>query len=297
MISRITQIKGIGKYINCHIGGRQLGVNTIIFGHNTGGKSTLTDILWSFKTGDTSFIEGRKSFGFFGNQIVEIVDENNNVIKYPSAAWNNGYENIEIFDTQFINENVFEGSEIKYGNQKKLHSIIIGQEGKRLSDEINSSQEKFAEITKEKADRTKYFNQTFSNKISIADFQRLPKYTNPEGLITDLKETINVASNQQKIKSVFDWTFSLIDNITNQTTKRILSQTIQTNAELVTSHILKTWKDTNHSKDFLQTGLILTKENKENCVFCGQYLTNDAIELLKAYSQLFSEEYKSFITM
>lgn len=295
MISRFTQIKGIGKFINCaNIGGKQFEINTIIFGHNTGGKSTLTDILWSFKTGDTSFIEGRKSFGFFGNQIVEIVDESNNVIKYPSAIWNNGYENIEIFDTQFINENVFEGNEIKYGNQKKLHSILIGQEGKRLSDEINSSQEKFAEITKEKTDRTKYFNQAFSTKISVTDFQRLPKHSNPDDLIKELKATISVAANQQKIKSVIDLASSLIDNITNQTTKQILSQTVQTNAELVTKHILKTWKNSNQSKEFLQIGLTLTKEEKENCVFCGQSLNNEAIDLLQAYSQLFSEAYKKF---
>lgn len=71
-------------------------------------------------------------------------------------------------------------------------------------------------------------------------------------------------------------------------------KTIQTNAELVTTHILKTWKNPNHSKDFLQTGLNLTKEEKDNCVFCGQLLNNEAIELLNAYSQLFSEEYRKF---
>lgn len=295
MISRFTQIKGVGKYINCNnIAGKQFEKNTIIFGHNTGGKSTLTDILWSFKTGDTSFIEGRKSFGFFGSQIVEIVDKANNVLKYPSANWNNGYENIEIFDTQFINENVFEGNEIKYGNQKKLHSIIIGQEGKRLSEEINSSQEKFAEITKEKTDRTKYFNQAFSNKITITDFQRLHKHSNPDALIKELKETINVAANQQKIKAVFDFATSLLDNITNQTTKQILSKTILTNAELVTTHILKTWKNPTQSKDFLQTGINLTKDEKDSCVFCGQSLNEEAVELLNAYSQLFSEEYRKF---
>lgn len=295
MISRFTQIKGVGKYINCsNIAGKKFERNTIIFGHNTGGKSTLTDILWSFKTGDTSFIEGRKSFGFFGSQIVEIVDKANNVIKYPSANWSNGYENIEIFDTQFINENVFEGNEIKYGNQKKLHSIIIGQEGKRLSEEINLCQEKFAEITKEKTDRTKNFNQVFSNRISITDFQRLPKHLNPDALIKELKETINVAANQQKIKAVFDFASSLIDNIINQPTKQILSKTILINAELVTNHILKTWKSPSQSKDFLQTGLNITKEQKDICVFCGQSLNKEAVELLNAYSQLFSDEYRKF---
>lgn len=295
MISRFKQIRGVGKYINCNnIAGKQFEKNTIIFGHNTGGKSTLTDILWSFKTGDTSFIEGRKSFGFLGSQSVEIVDNSNNVLKYPSTAWNNGYENIEIFDTQFINENVFEGNEIKYGNQKKLHSIIIGQEGKRLSEEINITQERFAAITKEKTDRTKYFNQIFLNKISITDFQKLKKYSNPDALIEELRETINIADNQQKIKAVFDFANSLLDNIINQSTKQTLSKTILTNIELVTTHILNNWRIPTQSKDFLQVGLHLTKDEKDNCVFCGQSLNKNAVELLHAYSQLFSAEYERF---
>lgn len=73
-----------------------------------------------------------------------------------------------------------------------------------------------------------------------------------------------------------------------------MSKTILTNAELVTTHILKTWKNPNQSKDFLQTGLNLTKEEKDSCVFCGQSLNEEAVELLNAYSQLFSEEYRKF---
>lgn len=110
MISRFTTIKGIGRYYDCQLGGRHFSKNTIIFGQNTGGKSTLTDILWSFKTGDISFIEGRKTFGYSGSQQVELFDETNKHFRYPSSDWKIGFENIEIFDTHFINENIFEGN-------------------------------------------------------------------------------------------------------------------------------------------------------------------------------------------
>ncbi len=293
MISRIKHIKGIGKYFDCKIGGKQFGVNTVIFGHNTGGKSTFTDILWSYKTGDSSFIEARKTFGYFGSQIVEFVDENNVEIKYPSENWDKGYDNIEIFDTQFINENIFEGSEIKFGNQQKLHSIIIGFKGKQLADEINASQIKFAEITDEKNKRTRYFNQFFKNKISSDNFFKLPKHTDPDKLVNEIKETIRVANNQQKIKVVFDYTDNLLNNILTQTTKETLSQNIETKAELLIEHISNNWSEVNQSKDFLQTGLKLTKPDKENCVFCGQQLSNEAKNLLSVYSSFFSKEYSA----
>lgn len=296
MISRFTHIKGIGRFCDCQIGGRQFSKNTIIYGQNTGGKSTLTDILWSFKTGNTAIIEGRKTFGCTGTQQVQFYDENNIQFKFPSAEWNQGFENIEIFDTQFINENIFEGNEITYGHQKNLHSIIIGTEGKKLATEINSLQDELNELTAKKTTKTTEFNRIFKKEISVKEFSSLPKIENVDDLIKKIQTTIEIAKNQTTIISVFDTIETLFNNIITQKTKEILSQTIQANAEIVADHILKTWKNPDYSKDFLQTGLTLTKEDHSDCVFCGQNLSPDAKELLSAYSKLFSEQYRSIQT-
>jgi len=293
MISRFTIIKGIGRFQDCqNLGGRHFSKNTIIFGQNTGGKSTLTDILWSLKTGDIAFIEGRKTFGFAGSQQVELFDQDNNAFRFPSTDWNNGFDNIEILDTQYINENIFEGNEISFDHQKNLHRIIIGSKGKTLAEGINSLQEEFNELTQWKTNKTNEFNRTFKREISVTDFKNLIKYDNVDEKIKQIQATIETAHNQSKIKTVFDSIDTLIDNIVNQNTKSVLSESIQVKAELVSTHILKTWKNPNHSKDFLQTGLTLTKEEQEHCVFCGQQLKDEAKDLLQAYSQLFSNEYR-----
>lgn len=294
MISRFTLIKGIGRFHDCqNIGGRHFSKNTIIFGQNTEGKSTLTDILWSFKTGDTAIIEGRKTFGFNGNQQVEFFDSNNNPFRFPSAKWNQGFENIEIFDTQFINDNIFEGNEITYGHQKNLHNIIIGSEGKKLAMEINSLQEGISELTGKKTAKTSEFNRIFKREITAKEFAELPKIENVDEKIKEIKATIETASNQFKIKSIFDNIESLLGNIIDQNTKATLSKSIQVKADIVAEHILKTWKNPAHSKDFLQTGLTLTKDEQSDCVFCGQELKPNAKKLLEAYSNLFSQEYRT----
>lgn len=291
MISRFTIIKGIGRFKDCQIGGCHFSKNTIIFGQNTSGKSTLTDILWSFKTGNTAFIEGRKTFGFTGSQQVELYDQDNNAFRFPSADWNKGFDNIEIIDTQYIQENIFEGNKISFDHQKNLQRIIIGFKGKKLAEEIHSLQEDFNELTKRKTSKTNEFNQKFKREISVNNFRNLPKYDDVDEKIKQIQATIETANNQSKIKTVFDSIDTIIDNIVNQNTKSVLSESIQVKAELVSAHILKTWKNPNHPKDFLQTGLSLTKEEKEYCVFCGQQL-KEAKDLLQAYSQLFSNEYR-----
>jgi wobble nucleotide-excising tRNase len=292
MISRFTTIKGIGRFYDCQFGGRHFGKNTIIFGQNTGGKSTLTDILWSFKTGKAAIIEGRRTFGYSGTQQVELVDESNNQFKYPSAEWYLGFENIEIFDTQFINENIFEGNEITYGHQKNLHSIIIGKEGKKLATEINILQDELNELTARKAAKTTEFNRIFKKEISAKEFSGLSKVENVNEAIKEAQATIETAGNQAKIKSIFDVIESMLINVISQNTKTVLSNSVKVQAELVVAHIHKTWRNPNHTKSFLQDGLTLTKEIQSNCVFCGQKLDLDAKNLISAYSQLFSQEYR-----
>jgi wobble nucleotide-excising tRNase len=294
MISRFTLIKGIGRYIDCRdLGGRQFNKNTIIFGPNTGGKSTLTDILWSYKTGDSSFIEGRRTFGHNGNQEVEFYNELNEARRYPGALWNNGFGNIEIFDTQFINDNIFEGSEVTFDHQKNLHKIIVGSKGKQLATAINELQEEMNELINKKRTSTTEFNRVFKNEITAQDFKRLPKFENPDELISQIRSAIEIATNQAKIENVFTSIDSHLGNVINQNTRLVLSRSIEVKAELITGHIERTWKDTAHSKDFLQTGFNLTKHGHEDCVFCGQVLSQSSKDLLAAYSKVFSDEYRS----
>src|SRR5438094_809985 len=115
MIHRIADIKGIGKFDRPNaVGACQFAKNTIIFGPNAEGKTTITDILRSFKTGNGDLIRGRKRFGFNDVQAVTIYDSAGNRFTFPSDEWNLGRNNIEIFDTQFIDENIFEGHEVSF---------------------------------------------------------------------------------------------------------------------------------------------------------------------------------------
>lgn len=293
MITRLTLLKGIGRFLDCpSLGGRHFNKNTIIFGPNAGGKSTLTDIFWSFKTGNSSVIEGRKTFGFNGTPEVEFFDDKDNKYKYPSSEWLSGSEVIEIFDTQFINQNIFEGSVITYGHQKNLHGIIIGQKGNKLTNEINNLQNQIGEYTSRKTTKTNEFNRSFKKEISVEDFSKLPKLDNVEKKITECKELIETYNNQAKIKAAFAQVDLQLKSVLMQSTKETLSKSMRIDTDQIIDHLKKSWSNPNHSKDFLQIGLSLTKDDLKYCVFCGQELSPHAKDLLNEYGKLFSQEYK-----
>jgi hypothetical protein len=73
-------------------------------------------------------------------------------------------------------KNIFEGNEITYGHQKKLNSIIIGPEGKKLAIEISSLQEEISQLTAKKIAKTAEFNRVFKKEITANAFASLPKF-------------------------------------------------------------------------------------------------------------------------
>lgn len=290
MISKI-EIKGVGRFHHSAMDKESFSEKTLIYGANTSGKSTLTDIFWSFKTGSPHIIEGRKTFGYNGAQQVQITDHNATSFRFPGTDWEKGHPYIEIFDTRFINDNIFEGEVITFDQQKKLNQIVIGSRGMLLNQQINELQNEFNNLTTQKIGKSKLFAATLKKDITLDDFIKLPRIKDAELQLTEMRSTIETVMNQTKIKEAFSVIDQQLKNILQQNTKEKLSQSIEVKAELVSEHLNKHWKNPKSSKDFIQTGLALTKEDQECCVFCGQQLQEEAKELLKAYATLFSKEY------
>ena len=78
MLKRIQRIQNIGKFADCNAAGCEFAKETIIFGFNTQGKSTLTAILRSLQTGNSNILIGRKTFGATGSKKVEVDFDNRN---------------------------------------------------------------------------------------------------------------------------------------------------------------------------------------------------------------------------
>ena len=113
MIKKILKIKNIGRYhIDTANDDCGFGKQTIIFGPNKIGKTTLVAILKSLKENDTYLVISRKTFGSSSedNQECKIL-YNDETISTFSSNWTNN--NIEIFDNEFVYKNIFIGDKIE----------------------------------------------------------------------------------------------------------------------------------------------------------------------------------------
>lgn len=296
MLKRIHKITNIGRFSDCCVPGCEFGDETIIFGFNTQGKSTLTAILRSLQTGNSDILIGRKTFGATTPKGVVIdFEEGNNNEKYTfqNKAWNKINENVLIFDSRFITENVFDGESITFDQQKNLNTVIIGKKGQELSTAINKLQEQSEAFAKQKTEKTRQFSQNFSN-FDIEKFKALKKNDDIDSRISDNEREIKFERDREEIKKLIRAHTGTLSSI-RFSIRDTFAKTLDSKHEEIEKHIKAHFSTAKNAESFLSEGLDLLKEKQEeslrSCVFCGQELNTDAENLISIYSSFFKGGY------
>ena len=142
-IARIKEIKNIGTFASFSNGG-SCGFEklTFIYGLNTYGKTTLTEIFQSFKENNPQIIQERKTIPRQQCQqkvIFSVKDKTESEIKFENDIWssNDISKYIEIFSTDFIHKNLFTGLTIERKNRENFTQFILGELGVSIAEKIS----------------------------------------------------------------------------------------------------------------------------------------------------------------
>src|SRR5690606_36663817 len=136
MIKRINNINNVGTFRDFPNGGSiQFEKLTFIYGLNTKGKTTLTDILSSLKENNPALITGRKSIPTVNSsQNVKISvrpshSTNELQCTFSNDTWTqlNSNEDFYIFGSDFIHRNLFTGLTIERQNRENFTRFVLGQ--------------------------------------------------------------------------------------------------------------------------------------------------------------------------
>jgi len=298
MIKRIQKIQNIGRFTNCHPAGCEFAKETIIFGLNTQGKSTLTAIMRSIQTGNNDILIGRKTFGETSDEKVEIdFEENGQDDKYvfQNGVWNKINPNILIFDSKFITENVLNGESISFDQQKNLNTIIMGKKGQELNNEIIALQNRSDEFANQKSEMTHNFNFCFPN-YDFDKFKALPEDVNIDAKIKDKDKEIKFEQEKENIKKAIK---NHIRNISefHFSIRETLVKTLDIKQKEIEAHIKSHFSTEENAHNFLSEGLDFLKDKPADgtpriCIFCGQELGANAESLISLYSAYFKGGYE-----
>src|SRR5436190_19949308 len=110
MIKKIIQLKNFGKFKSPTFGkdswSGQFEQTNVIYANNGSGKTTLSLLFRSLK-GNNEIVIKKKSFSSKENPEITLLDESNKEIKFSKGKWSKFKKDIEIFDSFFIDDNVY----------------------------------------------------------------------------------------------------------------------------------------------------------------------------------------------
>lgn len=291
MIKKITSIKNVGKFKHFSETDDSISFkeNTFIFAKNTQGKSTLTAILKSLATNNPKYILKRKTFNSSDQNIVIVMDHN----YIFNTSWNNNYNKIKTFDSEYILENVYSNDLIDEEKQEKIASIVLGQKGLDLEKVWQDVKVQITDNANRKSEISRIYSSTFNkNTLVFSDFLKLQLQSKID-ISTDIKkgkDKLESYSNQEEISSTLEKINNEIDKFSLDKTE--LNKTLEMDQEIVNRHFLNHLKTSYGAINFISSGVQIMKDNK--CPFCSQdMLASEPAKLLKAYSILFSQNYKN----
>jgi len=310
MLKRIQKLENIGRFVSASCGSVEFSELTLIFGRNSYGKSTLSEILRSLDSDDVQLLAHRKTIPLSSAPQVARLSflpdgqTSEIIVSAGASGWNFGgvdKPKIAVFDDAFFHDNIFAARQFTRATKQNLSSFIIGTQGVQSAQNI-------ADKKKLKGDKTRERNQLqrdgFPDIQDLKAFLALDVPETREQLETKIeaqrqqyaaltKQKGNIAQIKERaLCTEVALPVSLKSHVArmNETLRSSLETHHEQANKLVSEHIASAFKEKEGAEAWLQRGL--QQNGGESCQFCGQILQDDAKQLLELYRQYFDNSYK-----
>lgn len=170
MINKIISISNLGKFKNYNaVGDTEFRNLNLIYADNGLGKTTLTNIFRSFKENDPDILIGRRTLGQSNPVEVKMRVGSQNAA-FVSATWNLKSEKIEIFDSRFVQENIYVGSYVDIENKRALYKFVLGEEGVSLANRLDQLDDEVRRLGTEITAGEKELKARLRSDIKLEEF-------------------------------------------------------------------------------------------------------------------------------
>ena len=173
MIKKIIQIKNFGKFKSPTFGkdnwNGTLEKTNIVYANNGSGKTTLSLLFRSLK-GNDEIVVKKKSFSSKELPEIILLNDVNKEVKFSKGKWNKYDKDIEIFDSFFIEDNVYIITIRENLNTPNIFEILLGEESVKVRKEIDALKEEIKRL-KNKRTNLRYKRKHAETEESRAAFQ------------------------------------------------------------------------------------------------------------------------------
>jgi len=180
-IDKIISITDIGRFKNFYAKGPSgdLSSVSLIYGQNGSGKSTLASIFSSLE-GEARNINKRERVGEKNPTPKISIRVDKSVVNYSTnKGWDKHNLNISVFDSSFINDNIYSGESIFKEQRASLFLLLfLDEEGRTLHQEAEKVNSEVAEVNRKLS--AVIYNIMESSGLNK---QELFEYISPTGVL------------------------------------------------------------------------------------------------------------------
>jgi wobble nucleotide-excising tRNase len=316
MINKVERLTSIGKFRNYQAAGQ---VNfhklTLIFGDNGGGKTTLTSVFRSLTTNKPEIVRSRISTNHTAPQAAQITQAGTPNIfhTFGTAGWTTPFDNIEIFDIHFVNDNIYSGFDFNEEHKKQLHQFVIGAQGIAIQNQIEQNKESKVISKQNQTNIEQQLIQQVGNSLTtelITSFLAIPSAhaIDIDQRITTAEAALASANANAIIQTL--QSLSLLTRITSGIDFASLITDLETTSQAIQNTALETLFS-NHCQDltanslegaenWLQRGFAYIKSKQVanaaiiSCPFCNQSIDGNA-DILNAYTNKFNADFNALV--
>lgn len=292
MLTKTLQIRHVGRFdFSAAV---ELAHATIVYAENGRGKTTLAAILRSLQTGEPLHILERKTIGSNSVPIVGFlasVNAKNSQCNFDGQVWNVTLVDCEIFDSAFVAQNVYSGSEIDPDHRRSLHKFVLGASNVALAKKVDDLDDQIRTATQTIAEAELAVQKLCLDGFGLDQFVKLQSCPTIDADIAAQVGVVEAARAADTIAATQPFARTKVPTFQRERWDRVLATSladIETQAEdRVRLHVETHLRE--GAEAWLADGLPYA--TADICPFCGASVSDN--ELIRAYRSLFSEEYES----
>ncbi len=299
MLNEVKFIQNIGRFETARpTHGATFGSCTLVFGENGWGKSTLADILRSLTTNNPAILAGRTTLAADAPPKAVLRFGTENAI-FENAVWAGPRPRIAVYDSAFINANVFSGDIVSADHLKSQYGLVVGEEGvrrvRRIVELDEENRANNAAIRTAESELNAVIRTVAPPAMKLEDFLALDERVGIDDAIATQDAKVQQARRAKELKAAAEPTpFPLptetarLRDILRSTIDEVAEQALAKVRVHITAHECRAKEGDTAHESWLEDGLVFFGEDQ--CPFCGQPLTDRT--LVDAYKNFFGAAYK-----
>ena len=138
MIRKILKLQNVGLLQDATQNGDvTLAQVTAIYADKARGKTTLASVFRACQLGDAGRLNARKTIDTADGPEVKFLLPTGSHVEFTANAWTSVLPDIVVFDSEFVEQNVFSGFEVRADQRQSLLEFALGNQTVQLKQQID----------------------------------------------------------------------------------------------------------------------------------------------------------------